>query len=182
MRHKATMAMVLIAGFGLLAGCPSIPEGAAALSEQVGVGIERMQEENEKVIRALADVQRGIVDEAWERMYRDAEAQYRHDEGLAAGDVLTEEHRIDVATAAAGLKDDLLAEIKAKEDALLVQSQQNAQQVKALNDTVQDYLVSLEQFRAAREKARELVEQIVGVDVSELGEAAKKALEGIGSP
>jgi len=49
-----------------LTGCASIPKNGAVLSARVSQGIERNQTETEKIIHALADVERAVLDERWE--------------------------------------------------------------------------------------------------------------------
>ncbi|MCK8600106.1 hypothetical protein [Desulfoferrobacter suflitae] len=171
-RLAAFVAIVCI----LCAGCARVPKNAALLSSSVNGGITRLQAENEKVIRALGDVERGILDEKWEDIYRSAEKKYRSEMVITSSECLTEEQRLDITTIAAAAREEILAQIAAKEEELINDSRKNAQLVIGMNSKVQAYLLSLERLDASRHEISDLFNEITGVDPSLIVGTVEKAL------
>lgn len=160
-----------------LVACASTPKNGALLASQVTVGIHRMEAETEAMITALGNIERAVLSEAWEELYRSSEAKYRAQEGLPPNAPLTEEQRIDVATVAAKVREDVLVAIADKEQSLKASARENARRVTELNQTVEAYLMSLEELEAAKAKAKGLVAQITGIDVASLVNESKRALD-----
>lgn len=183
---RRVLAWVLILWGALaLTGCASIPKNGAALSARVSEGIRRNQTETEKIIRALGDVERGILDERWEEIYKKVEDAYRKKHNIATEGQLNFDQRLDVATNAAAVREQLLSEISLAENTLLEQSRVNSQKLLEMNDVVTNYLLSLKNYQEANEAMTGFVSQIIGVDLNRLRgkaeEATKKFLGG-GNP
>lgn len=159
-----------------VAGCTKVPENGAMLSASVTIGIQRMAGQTEAMISALAAVERAILDEGWEHIYRKAEAGYRKKHALDAQVQLNKEQRIAIATIAAASRDEILTQIAGKEAELKAQSQSSAQHVIEANRAVQEYLVSLQGLDASRAKAEKTISSVTGIDVDKLVNAGKKAL------
>lgn len=157
-------------------GCSSVPQNASILSEHISVGITKAQEETEKIINTLAEVEFGVLDEKWETIYKDSEQLYRNQEGLSKSDTLSEENRIDIATIAAGHRENILKMIDEKKNALINKTRTNTQKLIGLNETVRKYLLSLEALDKSNQQANELINGIIGVDVKNIIGAAKEAI------
>jgi len=151
-----------------LTGCASIPKNGAVLSARVSQGIERNQTETEKIIHALADVERAVLDERWEEMFKKVEDLYRQKHNIAADAPLNFEQRLAVAENATAVRERLRAEIAAIENTLLEQSRANSQKLVEMNNVVTDYLLSLKNLQEANEAMTGLVSQITGIDLTKL--------------
>ena len=147
------------------------------LSASVTQGIQRMEGQTEAMIEALANVERAVLDEGWENMYRSCEAKYRAKNALAADVALSEEQRIQIATIAAAAREQILALIAAKEAELKAQTQKNGQHVIDANHVVQEYLLSLQELDAARSKAEKSIADLTGIEVDKLSRTTERALQ-----
>ena len=176
MRYRVGFILVVVT---LMFGCSSIPENGAALNSQVSVGISRMHSQTEAIITALAEIERGILDENWEEIYRRSEEKYRRDERIAENIPLTQEQAIDIATIAAAVRENVLNDISSKEAELKDASRRNADTVIELNETVTNYLLSLQSLEEAKSNATELLTEITGVDVSGLVNLSRRAIDRI---
>ena len=65
---------VLILILAFMMGCYSIPKNSSLVGEVDGA-IVVMQEENDKLIKALGDIQRVILDDKFEQIYANVERQ-----------------------------------------------------------------------------------------------------------
>ncbi len=175
--HRRMAVAALAITLAITAGCASTPKEASLLSEYVNTGIQRMQAENEKLIHALGDVERGVLDEKWDTaLYPSVEAKYRTKYGLGKDAPLTKDQQINVASDALTAYNDLAKEIQAKEDQLIQLSRKNAENVILINDSVRQYLLSLEKYDAARSKIIELGKELTGIDPSVLKDKMNTAL------
>src|SRR5260221_4459233 len=125
--------LLLIISAVCFSSCASIPKNGATISTRVSEGIGRMQTENEKVIKALADVERGVLDEKWESIYDKTEAAYRIKHNLTPTANLNREDRINIAVNATAAREEILNDISVTENNLLVQSRANAKTVVQMN-------------------------------------------------
>ncbi|PKG42531.1 hypothetical protein [Psychroflexus sp. MES1-P1E] len=154
--------------FLVIVSCASIPKNASILSSSVTQGIERLQAENENVIKALADIERAILDEDWDNIYNLIEDKYRTKLNIPKGTSLTRDQTIDIATGAAAVREELLKTISSKENALILKSKENSQKVININKEVQNYLLSLEKYSEANEKVNALTKKIIGINPSDI--------------
>lgn len=154
--------------FLFIVSCASIPKNASVLSSSVTQGIERLQSENENVIKALADIERAILDEDWDNIYNQIEDKYRTKLNIPNGTSLTRDQTIDIATGAAAVREELLKSISNKESALILKSKENSQKVINMNKEVQNYLLSLEKYNKATEEVNALTRKIIGIKPSEI--------------
>ncbi|WP_299834046.1 hypothetical protein [uncultured Tenacibaculum sp.] len=152
----------------LIISCATIPKNASVLSASVTQGIERLQTENEKIIKSLADVERAILDESWEDIYNTFESKYRTKYNIASGTILTKNQTIDIATGAAAVREDLLKAISDKENALVLKSKENSQKVISINQEIQNYLLSLKKYDEANQQVNNLTTKIIGVNPSKI--------------
>ncbi|WP_430409279.1 hypothetical protein [Kordia sp.] len=160
--------ILMILAFLFFLSCATIPKNASVLSSSVTQGIERLQSENEKVIKALADVERAILDESWDSIYNKIEAKYRTKNNIANGTSLTRDQTIDIATGAAAVREELLLTIATKERTLILKSKENSQEVININKEVQNYLLSLEKYDEATTQVNALTKKIIGIDPSQV--------------
>lgn len=147
-----------------LSGCLSVPKNASILSASVNQGIEKMQIECEAIIKTLGDVERGVLDEDWEDIYRKVEQKYKAAYSLADDHVFTEDERIDIATGAAAVREDLLKVIQDKENELIAKTRENSYKVIEINKEVQNYLLSIEKHDKATSEISRLTQSLTGID------------------
>jgi hypothetical protein len=161
----------------LVGACASIPKDTVVLSSSVTDGIKKMQIENEKVIKALSDVQRGILDENYGNIYASVSKKYLVKHPILPGTVLTPKQQMDrqmaVSANVTAIRDKLIKDIQGKEDALLKQSRANSAKVIEINEYVQKYLQSLSELKEANDKIRKSLKDITGVDVGKISESIK---------
>lgn len=151
-----------------MTGCTKVPQNGAMLSASVTLGIERMEAQTEAVIKALADTERGILDEKWETIYRSCESKYRKKYDLAATSPLSPDQQFEVATIAVGARDKILMTIAKEESELSARAQTNAKHVIDANRAVQEYLLSLQELDAARRNAEHTVTDLTGIELGKL--------------
>ena len=174
MNLKNLMIVSLLLIFG---GCASIPKNGAQLNSQVSLGIQRYQQEVESIIKTLGDVQRAILDEKWEEIYRKAEHKYRNEQGLDPASPLSQEQRIDVATIASGHREDILKEIEVLESELINKTRKNSFTLIEVNDHVTSYLLSLQKLDAAKQDITNKISSLVGIDIKALTKVAMAAID-----
>jgi len=175
--RRTALAMTLGLAVLLLAGCPTIPKNGALLAAELTKGLERNQTETEKIITALAEIQRTILSEGWERIHAQVEKGYRAENKLAADAPLNEVQRAEVAAVAAKTYYDLRAVIAAKEADLKAATRGNTTQLIAINETVQKYLLSVEKLDASRTAITGQLQQLTGIDFSSLNGLAGQLLK-----
>lgn len=164
----------------LLAGaCASIPKDAVVLSSSVTDGIKKIQIENEKVIKASSDVQRGILDENYENYYDAVEDKYRATKGILPATALSQDEQMDVTAHIITVRDNVLKDIQDKEDALLKKSRANSAKVIEINKHVQEYLQSLSDLKEANDKIMKLIIDTTGVDVGKVSEFVKNQVKSL---
>jgi len=163
----------------LIAGCSKIPRNASILNEKVSEGIRRNQVEIEKIITALVDVQRAILDQEWDNIYQKIEQKYMSSKSIADPSNLTQDDRKKIAANAAKTYYDLLDEINSKENELKLQSRQNAEKLIEINNEITKYLLSLEKLDEARNNAVQKLGELTGIDFSILDGLTKKLIGGI---
>jgi hypothetical protein len=168
--------LLALTGCGVV-GCQTVPKNGAILAGKLTEGIQRNQAETEKIITALADVQRTILSEHWERVYASVESGYRAKSSLAASVTLSDKHRSEIAAVAAKTYYDLRALISVKEEELKSKSRANSRQLTDIGEGLQKYLLSVEQFETTRNAAVSKLTGIVGVDSSSLNGLAKTLID-----
>ena len=126
-----------------MTGCASVPKGTSFISYKVTEGIQRIQVENEKIIKAFADVERAILDEKWNDIYLKTEKMYFDKNKIPSPSQLTHDDRRKIATNAALIRENVLNEISMQENKLIKDTQSNTNTVVMMNDEVIGYLNSL---------------------------------------
>lgn len=157
-------------------GCTTIPKNGALLSAQVTEGILRNQAETEKIIAALAATQREILDEKWDDLYVKVEAAYMRRNSVSDPAALTQDDRSSIAANMSKVWEDLSAEISAKETELVAKSRENSAQLVAMNESVQRYLLSVENLDETRSAIAGHVSAIIGLDLQSFGGLADRLL------
>jgi CRISPR/Cas system-associated endonuclease Cas1 len=175
---KKTVTINLLAVL-LTAGCSTIPKHASILNEKVSEGIRRNQVETEKIITALADVQRAILDQEWDNLYQKIEQKYMSSKNIADPNSFSDDDRRRIAANAAKTYYDLLGEINLKEYELKLQSRQNAEKLIEINNEISKYLLSLERLDQARNNVLQKLGELTGIDFSKLDGLTKKLIGGI---
>jgi len=169
---------LLIIPFWLFfSGCATYSQNAAFVSHQVTEGIQRIQEENEKVIVALAETQRAIFDEKWDDIYATVEKKYMDNNKMTSDSPLKFEDRKKIAATAAQIREDILNIIAQKEGDLLNKSRSNTKTVIGINDEVTRYLNSLEDIGKVRSRIKDHFKNIIGINTDGLRDAVKQKLE-----
>jgi len=158
------------------AGCVAVPKDSARLSVRVTDGINRLQEQTEAIIKTVGNIERGILDEKWEEIYRKTEEAYRRKKSLATDAALSAEDRLNIATNAAAVREKILSEIAATEDKLIKTSRSNTASVVGMNEEVTKYLLSIQKLDEANKAMMDLLKQVSGVDVRELLGKAKNSV------
>jgi hypothetical protein len=165
----------------LLTGCVRIPKNASLLSAKVSEGVTRVQTEHEKVIVALANVERGVLDEQWDKIYAKVESGYMQRNSLSDASRMSQDDRRKIAANAAKVRENILSDIAAKEQELKDASRKNSDVVVQINEVVRRYLLSLEKWEEAREKIEGLFKSITGVDFSKIQGVAMDKIKNITS-
>lgn len=160
--------IALLIGYITFTGCASIPENGALLNAQVSAGIQRHQQAIEIFIKAIADIERNILDEKWEEIYLSSEDEYRSDHHIAQAAQLTLDQRIDIAAIAAAVREDILNTIITKEDYLIGETRHNALLLIDINDCVTEYLLSLQELDRVREDIANKFKSLTGIDMGSL--------------
>lgn len=163
----------------LLVGCSSIPKHASILNQQVSEGISKNQTEVEKIIKALADVERAILDQKWDMIYAKVENAYIRRHALADAASLTQDQRRAVAANAAKTYYDLLDKISEIERVLVSRTRANSNTIIEINDEVTKYLLSLEELDVAKSNINSKLSNILGVDLSSISGLANNLIGGI---
>lgn len=162
---KKQIIIVLMLLIMPLAACSNVPENGSVLNSMVSQGIAKNQLETEKIIKALADVERAVLNEKWDDIYEKTEAKYVADRGLNVNS-LTHEQRRAIAANSSQVYFSLKAEIATIEAGLVAQTQANSNAIIAVNDTVTEYLLSLEKLDVATGKIRNKISSVTGIDFS----------------
>ena len=158
---------VLILILAFMMGCYSIPKNSSLVGEVDGA-IVVMQEENDKLIKALGDIQRVILDDKFEQIYANVESKYRKKNSIANGTSLTSEQNLDVTANVIAVRDKILAEISGKEKQLYDQSHANFNKLRTINAAVKEYLDSIQSLKEARSEASKKLGEIAGIDFKEI--------------
>ncbi len=158
--------IVSISLFVLFSGCSTIPKNASILNAKVSEGIKRNQIETEKIITALGDIQRAILDEEWDNIYAKTEKKYLSSHSISDPTTLTQQDRNAIAVNASEAYNNLLNEISEREKAIKQQTRQNTEILIEINDEISYYLLSLERLDAARSNVTQLLDNIIGIQIS----------------
>lgn len=145
-------------------GCGTVAADGSVLNHQVSVGIKRYQEEVEKLIHTLAEVEREELSERWDEIHGYALEEIRAEYGLSPGAQLTDEQMLETATLASMVRDSIQAEIAMKEQTLILQARTNALLLTEVNDIVTAYLQSQETLDEARSKIEQRIGSLTGID------------------
>lgn len=162
-----------------LFGCSTTPQNGSVLNQRVSDGIERNQVEIEKIIMALGDVERAILDQEWDNIYAKVEKAYMAKNSIATEMSLTQEQRAAIAANAAKTYYDLLEKISSTERTLINQTRANSKTLVDANDEVTKYLLSVEKLESASNNIKEKLSSFVGLDLSSITGLAKSLIGGI---
>lgn len=162
-----------------LAGCGTVPKNGSVLNQKVSEGIQKNQLEVEKIIKALADVERAILDQEWDNIYVKVEKAYMTKHSVATAASLTQDQRKAIAANAAKTYYDLLGKIAAIERTLVAQTQANSKTLVETNDEVTKYLLSVEKLDVATSNIKNKLASLVGIDLSSISGLAKNLIGGI---
>ncbi len=160
MRTAVTALVILLA----TSGCGTVAADGSLLNHQVSVGIDRYQEEVEKLIHTLADIEREELSERWDEIHGYAVEEIRAEYGLSPGAALTDEQMLESATLASMVRESIQAEIAMKEQTLILQARTNALLLTEVNDIVTAYLQSQETLDEARSKIEQRIGSLTGID------------------
>ena len=163
----------------LLSDCMATAKNASIVSQKVTEGIERIQTENEKIIFALAETQRAILDEKWDDIYPEVEKKYMKKHNISDGFQLSLQDRKKIASTAAQSREDILNLIAQREADLLKKSRANAQTVIEINDEVIQYLNSLERIGKIRSRVRRSFESMIGIDTEAIKNTVDEKLKSL---
>lgn len=162
-----------------LFGCTSIPQNGSILNQKVSEGITRYQIEVEKIIKALADVERAILNEEWDTIFAKVEKAYMVKHNITSESTLTQIQRRAIAANAAQTYNNLINDIAIIEQTLVSQTQANSKTLIAVNDEVTKYLLSVEELDSARSNITKKIAGIVGIDLTSISGQAEKLIGGI---
>ncbi len=152
----------------LLTSCASIPKNSSILSSKVTEGIQKIQTENEKVIKAFADTERLILDTKWNDMYLQIEKQYMNKNNISDQTKFTHDDRRKIAANAAMTRENILNEIQQVENDLINKSRKNTDTVIMMNAEVIKYLTSLEDISVTQNNINDILKNFIDIDVLEL--------------
>lgn len=173
------LVFILISILVFMTGCYSIPKNSSLVGEVDGA-IVVLQEENDKLIKALGDVQRAILDDKFEQIYANVETKYREDKNISSGTPLTSEQNLDVTANVITVRDLIQSEIAGKEKQLYEQSHANFNKLRTINSAVKEYLDSVQSLKEARGEATKKLSEISGIDFNEINkftESLKKPMD-----
>ncbi len=128
-------------------------------------------------MKALADVERAILDEKWDMIYARVEQRYLAHAGTPAPAALTQDDRRRIAANAAQVRNTILDDIATKGTDLVMKSRANARKVIEVNTVVQHYLLSLQEFDEARANIAKAINEITGVDLTGLSGVVNKTIK-----
>jgi hypothetical protein len=157
-----------------LVGCSTVPQNGSVLNRKVSEGINKNQIEVAKIIKALADVERNILNEEWDNIYAKVENKYMVKHAIVNAAFLTQDQRRAIAANAAETYHNLLSDIKGVEETLQSQTQANANILIEINDEVTKYLLSTEKFDEATNNIKNKIAGLLGLDLTSLSGLAKK--------
>ena len=161
----------------LFHGCNNIPKNGAILGNEISVGIFRMQEEHEKIIHALADIELEVLEKNWNHLYGYIEKKYQTENGLLVDNALVKEDRQRIAEFSGTMKADIIKEIAAAEAELMLQVRKNTDQVITINNEVQNYLLSVNNLAESKQSIAQSYQKISAIDFSKLRGIVNNRLE-----
>ncbi|MDS1310086.1 hypothetical protein [Marinobacter xiaoshiensis] len=162
-----------------LVGCSTIPRNGSILNQQVSDGIIRNQIEVEKIIKALADVERAILDKEWDSLYVKIENAYIAKHSVADGASLTQDQRKSIAANASKVYFGLLHKISDVEKSLISKTNANSKILIEINDEVSRYLLSIQELAEAKININNKLSNMTGVDLSNISGIAHNLVGGI---
>lgn len=150
-------------------GCFAIPKNTSLINEVDGA-ILVMQSENKKLIKALGDSQRSILDDKFELIYSNVEQKYRKKNNIPSETPLTPDQNMDVTANVIAVRDLIMKDISKKENELYEQSNSNFEKLREINEAVKDYLDSEQSLKKARSDATQKLKDITGIDFKEISD------------
>jgi len=165
---RSKIFIVFFLALPLFHSCSNIPKNGAILGNEVSVGIVRLQEENEKIIRTLADIELEVLENNWNHLYGYIEKKYQTENGLLVDNALVKEDRQRIAEFSGAMKADIVKEIATAEAELMVQARKNTDQVIAINNEVQNYLLSVNNLAESKQSIAQSYQKISAIDFSKL--------------
>lgn len=173
------LVFILILILVFMTSCYSIPKNSSLVGEVDGAIIV-IQEENDKLIKALGDVQRAFLDDKFEQIYNSVESKYRAKNNIPNNASLTTEQNLDVTANVIAVRDIILAEILGKEKQLYNQSHANFNKLRTINAAVKEYLDSIQSLKEARSEASKKLGEIAGIDFKEIDKFTESLKNPIG--
>ena len=182
MTLRSSRLCALLLAIAAATGCSaSVPSQGALLSEKINQGLTRIEQENEKVIAALADVERAILDQRWEQLYASVEQAYLTKHAVAAP-ALTQDDRRKITATASEARQAILDAINAKQAELVARARANTDAVIELNDAIRRYLLSLEELDATQRQITAQLGALTGFDLGGLRGMAEDKLGALTQP
>lgn len=157
-----------------LTACSTVPKEASLLNDKVSTGIQTYQANVEQIIKQFAASQRAFKDKIWSKLYDDVQAEYIKKHNIADASKLSNYDHKYIARQTQDGFNLLVAEINEKEAALISQSKSNANALITANDEVTKYLMSLETHDESRQKVRESLSKITGIDLSSFAQQLER--------
>ncbi len=165
-----------------LTGCASnnlVQKNGSSLNQKVGEGIQKNQVEIEKMIRALADVERAVLDQGWDNVYSRVEKSYMAKHAVTAEASLAQDQRTVIAASAAKTYHNLRGKIAAIENTLISQTRSNSKTIVEINNEVTKYLLAVRNLDSASSNIESKLASMVGINLSGISGLAKSLIEGI---
>ena len=166
----------------LFTGCATIPKEASSPSLKVTEGIQKMQAGNEKIIKALADTERVILEDKWSDICSKAEKLYSKNHKILEPRRLKKEDLQNIANIAAKTRDTILDEIAKHETELIDQSRSNAGAVLSMNTEVIGYLNSHESIKETQNKINKIFEKLPGINPNVLRGTVERSMKSLLNP
>jgi hypothetical protein len=151
-----------------LLGCVSVAEHGAVLNERVSAGVARHQGDTERIIAALAEVERAALDAHWDALYARVESAYREKRGLGPEDALDADDRRRIAATSAAAYFEIRSAIDARAAELSARTRSNAEALIAMNGEVTRYLASARDLDAAERAVARRYGEMLGLDIEGL--------------
>ncbi|MFU8828491.1 MAG: hypothetical protein ACNA8P_03550 [Phycisphaerales bacterium] len=127
----------------LVAGaCVTIPPEASQLAIASSSAVDTLRAEHSALVRAVSESRRIEIDAQFSSIYADAEAAVRTRHNLSPDAPLSQDHRLDIAAIAIGVRDDLLSAIAQTEAELLARSDLHHAHARRMTDALSAYLLA----------------------------------------
>ncbi len=159
----------------VIVGCTNVAKNGALLNQSVSDGIQSYQMEVEKIIVALGNTERTVLDNNWDTIYAKVEKKYATKHSIDVTN-MTHVERRKIAAIAAQAYFSLLENIKLIENTLITKTRENAEQLVETNNEISKYLLSIEKLEATRNNIKGELKKIIGIDFSKLQGLGQKLI------